>query len=300
MLTDFDALKTSLNTAGFPLVGAVDYALAKDLYATHAHRYQKWIQNGSHGDMKYLERGVDRRMNPELVFPRLQSVVVVARPYPAQKVGNESVRYARYLNGSDYHTQLKEDLAQVFKNVPFQSKICVDTSAVLERTWASLTGIGWIGKNTLLIHPQYGSFLFLAVIFTDTLFGKEPEIHKDYCGPCTRCLDGCPTQAFPEPGYLESRRCISYLTLEKRGPWETDVNPSGFVAGCDICQEVCPYNTKAIKYLNSDAQAAHLISDFELLERETETDYETRVKGTALDRISFQDFKRNLRAVKPL
>jgi epoxyqueuosine reductase len=298
VLTDFVSLQKTLVDAGFPLVGAVDFSLAEGAYQKHADRYQQWVQNGSHGDMKYLERGIERRLNPRLVFPNLQSVVVVAKPYPSQPVGNESIRYARYLNGLDYHDVMKQELAALFETLPFQSKVCVDTSAVLERSWAALTGIGWIGKNTLLIHPQLGSYLFLAVIFTDALFGKAPQEHKDYCGPCTRCLDRCPTQAFPEPHYLEARKCVSYLTLEKRGVWETDVKTEGFVAGCDLCQEVCPYNTKATKYGATEGTADYLITDLEVLNAETELDYQARVKGTALSRIRYPDFKRNLEAAK--
>ena len=212
----FEALEKRLKQAGFPVVGAVDYALAEPLYRKHALRYQSWIEKGSHGSMEYLKRGLERRLVPHLVFPSLKSVVVVARPYPAQPVSREGLRYARYLNGADYHETLKSDLAQVFSDETFSYKICVDTSAVLERSWAALTGIGWIGKNTLLIHPQYGSYLFLGVVLTDQEWGMAPRLHKDYCGPCTRCLNACPTAAFPEPGYLEARKCISYLTLEKR------------------------------------------------------------------------------------
>ena len=294
--TDFSSIQEKLRHAGYPLSGVVDFQLAKPLFQEHASRYQKWIQNGSHGEMKYLERGMERRMDPTLVFPNLKSVIVVAKPYPAQKVGSDEIRYARYLNGPDYHESMKRELQNVFSGESFQFKICVDTSAVLERTWAALTGIGWLGKNTLLIHPQYGSFIFLGVIYTDALFGKSPEIHKDYCGPCTRCLDACPTQAFPEPHYLESKKCVSYLTLEKRGPWESEVNTAGFVAGCDLCQEVCPYNTKAMKYLQSQDQESYLVSDRETLENEDEESYQKRVSGTALTRVKFSDFKRNLAA----
>ena len=229
----------------FPLSGVVDYDLSLPLYREHASRYEEWIQNQSQCEMNYLARVLERRMNPMLVFPELKSVIVVARPYSPHPVGTSQIRYARYLNGPDYHESMKVDLEcsmlevlrqeWVPKNLKY--KICVDTSAVLERTWAALAGLGWIGKNTLLIHPQFGSYLFLGVIFTNQSFGKPPTLHLDYCGNCTRCLDTCPTGAFPESHYLESKKCISYLTLEKRGPSSEPFDSKGFVAGCDICQE---------------------------------------------------------------
>jgi len=290
------------------LVGAVDYSLAQPIYQEHASRYEKWVANQSHDQMKYLERGLDRRLNPKLVFPELEGVIAVARPYAAQPVGSSApgeVRYARYLNGIDYHENMKQDLERTMEQLKstlqfpenFSYKVCVDTSAVLERTWAVLTGLGWIGKNTLLIHPQLGSYLFLGVIFTNAKFEKSPTRLKDYCGNCTRCLQSCPTQAFTEPHYLESKKCISYLTLEKRGTWEQKIDTKGFVAGCDICQEVCPYNTKAAKSAESEESAAYLVKDLTILSKETPEEYQKRVAGTALSRVKYDDFQRNLKAV---
>lgn len=300
----FENIQKRLVAAGFPLVGAVDYDRALSFYQTHADRYQTWIDRGSHGAMEYLRRGLERRLNPRLVFPALQGVVTVARPYSPHPVGTDQVRYARYLNGPDYHEQMKNDLETTFseikKQVPgFDYKVCVDTSAVLERSWAVLTGLGWVGKNTLLIHPQYGSYIFLGTVFTNVEFGRSPEILKDYCGNCSRCISACPTEAL-EPHYLEARKCISYLTLEKRGDWEQNYSTGGFVAGCDLCQEVCPYNTKAVRYVPEVETASHLVSDLELLLAETEEQYKARVKGTALSRIKYPDFQRNLKAVVSL
>lgn len=293
----FSNLKSQLVSKSFPLVGVVDYEDVAPLYQVHGERYQRWIDRNFQGEMEYLKRGLDRRLDPKKVFPELQSAIVVARPYPVQPVGNEKFRYARYLNGQDYHESMKDDLESVFCQSGLKYKICVDTSAVLERTWAVLAGLGWVGKNTLLIHPQLGSYLFLAVIFTDQRFYQPLSLVKDYCGNCDRCMRVCPTQAIVDPHDLDARKCVSYLTLEKRGEWKEPVNTAGFLAGCDLCQEVCPYNTKSVKYSDSTEIAPYLLFDEEKLQLETEMEYRKRVDGTALSRIKYQDFKRNLKSV---
>jgi epoxyqueuosine reductase len=185
-------------------------------------------------------------------------------------------------------------------------KVCVDTSAVLERAWAELTGLGWIGKNTLLIHPRLGSYVFIGVAFLNRSFHRGPRTQKNLCGNCARCLQGCPTRAFPEPGVLDARACISYLTLEKRGEFNENENQlvasTGFVAGCDICQEVCPFNYKPAKAAESPQKtdpslAQRLPSDWDKLLEETEQAYRERTRGTALARIKPTDFQRNVRVV---
>lgn len=301
---DYALLEKALLEQGFAQVGVVDYEQAIPLLQPHFERYRDWIRRGLHGEMGYLERGQDRRLNPKLVFSDLKSVITVMLPYDSRAVEVEGVRYSRYLNGPDYHDDLKDRMQRAL--APFREqmsyKICVDTSAVLERSWAALTGLGWIGKNTMLIHPQWGSYFFIGVIFTDQSFGRAPQLLKDYCGHCTRCLDACPTQAFLRPHDLDARRCVSYLTLEKRGPWSgaihEQVAQSGFVAGCDICQEVCPYNTKAVRNAQDQWGPFQLNPTLALgrdrLQSETLEEYQSRIQKSALSRIKFEDFKRNL------
>lgn len=302
-LTDFSQHPLSkILDRSFPVSGAVDFALAKDQYLEHFSMFETWIRSNAHANMSYLSRGLDRRRNPELVFSDFKSVIAVLRPYPTVSIG-EQVRYARYLNGTDYHETLKNDLVSSMADYQrskgdFKFKVCVDTSAVLERTWASLCGLGWIGKNTLLIHPQLGSYTFIGIVFTNEEFGLAPKILNDYCGTCSRCISGCPTNAL-RPHFLESKKCISYLTLEHRGVWEKKESLSGFVAGCDLCQEVCPFNHKPVKHEKSNSIAAHLVTDLQKLKQETEVEYKSRIQGTALDRIKYSDFKRNLTQFEP-
>jgi epoxyqueuosine reductase len=306
---EINLLFEKIRSAGFPLVGAVDLDLAKDAFLKHGERYKDWLGKGHHGEMSYLERGLARRLDPRIVFPEANAVITCAIPYrrnPSTSNPNEEPRYARYLEGPDYHKHLPELLSEALKswseeNGPAKWKICVDTSAVLERSWAALAGLGWIGKNTLLIHPKLGSYLFIATILIDRKTGLAPALLPNYCGNCTACLDGCPTSAFVAPGELNARKCISYLTLEKRGEWNaadiTDKKATGtWIAGCDICQEVCPYNRKAVRLPESwpeDPRDSALIREWTALESETEERYRERVKTSALSRVKFSEARRN-------
>ena len=197
------------------------------------------------------------------------------------------VRYARYLRGKDYHLEIAEKLERVMQNVAknhpsLQWKVCVDTSAVLERAWAAAAGLGWIGKNTMLIHPQYGSYLLLGEVLINQRVENSSSPLKDYCGNCARCLNACPTRAFTQPRVLDATRCISYWTLEKRGELALSVQDqsavSNWVAGCDICQEVCPFNTKSERLWENappTPAGAVSLSDWESLERESIEDTES-------------------------
>lgn len=305
----YSLLNGAAQEFGFPLSGALDLDLSLETFHEHSQRYASWIDSGFHGEMGYLERGKDRRLNPRLVFPEAQSMLCVAQPYGTRlsdvSEGRLQPRYARYLSGKDYHLDIQERLEKVMNRVqenwstPLSWKVCVDTSAVLERSWASLAGLGWIGKNTLLIHPKHGSYLFLGEVLISEKTGRGPTPLPNFCGNCSRCLSACPTEAFVEPGRLNSKRCISYWTLEKRGELdsllgEEDRRKMGtWVAGCDICQEVCPFNMKPSREhpLNS---SPGLVIDWAALLSEPESDYRLRTKNSALDRVKPAQFRRNL------
>lgn len=297
--------------------GGVDLDKAPSFHAD-VSRYKNWISKKYHGEMSYLERGVARRADPRLVFPEVQSVFCALFAYdsrPSREEEEANIRYAKYLRGiapentgEDYHHTIAMRLDDALQSVSVASlryKVCVDTSAVLERTWARLCGLGWIGKNTLLISPQHGSFTFIGVVYLNQPLDAQERLLPDYCGSCSRCLEACPTQAFVGPGELDSRRCISYLTLEKRGAFDPSTpSREGWVAGCDICQDVCPFNHKPVKKSvtsfgdnpRSGAPWANLLSvDRLALEQESEDEYRLRVSHSALSRIKPSDFKRNLK-----
>ncbi len=309
-----ELLLKEAKAAGFPLAGAVDIAGAP--IHEHMSRYDRWLGQGFAGDMQYLVRGRDRRSDPTLVFPGAKSVFCVAQPYPAAPAGNTDPsagpRYARYLRASDYHHSIAERLDRVMESVAekWQSsgnskpawKTCVDTSAVLERSWAALAGLGWIGKNTLLIHPQFGSYLLLGEVLIDTPTGAAPAPLPDYCGNCRRCLDTCPTRALPEPHALDASRCISYWTLEKRGDLAIGAEDrkavGTWIAGCDLCQEVCPFNTKAAKSEavtpSQESYGAISVASWRELLEESFDDYRARVADSSLKRVKPGQFSRNL------
>jgi epoxyqueuosine reductase len=309
MSTLLSQLSEETKKLGIDYFSSIDYSellnSQASTYQEHLDYYQSWIQQGYEAEMGYLKRGLDRRLNLELVYPQVQSVFCVLIPYYHHPIQSSSgLRYARYLanagDGQDYHITIKGQLETLCKtiqqaNPDFDYKICVDTSAVLERSLAYFCGLGWIGKNKLLIHPRLGSYFFIGVILMNQKLHHKAQSLKNYCGSCTRCLQTCPTQAFEKNGMLNSSKCISYLTLEKKSDLtETDQSllkssNSKWVAGCDLCQEACPFNIKPVK--NSSFNIKNFKNYFDGLEDQSLTSYQATTQDTALSRIRFNKFK---------
>ncbi len=297
---------------GFGPAGVLDWECVPGELAPHVRRFDEWLGAGFQGERQYLVRGRDRRADPRKVFPEVRGIFCVAAPHGTHG-GNESAddpasgaRFARYLRGRDYHAVMVERLESLLREaaerIPFGWKVFCDTSAVLERALANLAGLGWIGKNGCLIHPEFGSYLFLAGAFLDVSPGGSPKPPADRCGTCERCIEACPTGAFPAPRLLDARRCIAYRTLEKRGGWtpsEEDLRRlKNRVAGCDACQEVCPFNRgrepKVFpEFDDAVADATRLFSWEELL-AETGEDYRRRVSASALAWVKPENFRRNV------
>ncbi len=221
-----------------------------------AEFYARWVALGYAGEMAYLERNRDKRQHPARLVPGARSVVCVGMHYPPaaaehtpSKTDPMTGQLSCYALGDDYHRVMKSKLAQLFDYMqevierPLLGRYYVDTAPVLERELAQLAGLGWWGKNTCLIDKHSGSYFFLGEIISDLeLPFDEPAV--DHCGTCTRCLDACPTNAFPEPYVLDARRCISYLTIELKDsiPGPLRANMGNWILGCDVCQQVCPWN----------------------------------------------------------
>ena len=245
-----DCLSQRLKSLGFEL-GFAQIGITPAVTPTGFHRLLQWIDNGHSAEMKWVERRLDAYRHPDGVMQGTRSVIMAAMNYNDGAMPAGGGRIARYAWGSaDYHDVLKprlQKLAELLRTeVPTaRTRVVIDTAPLLERDFARLAGIGWFGKNTMLISRAIGSWFFLGAVLTDVELGYDKPVEQDYCGSCTRCLDACPTDAFPEPGVLDARRCISYLTIEhRREPIPLDLrNGIGeWLFGCDICQDVCPWN----------------------------------------------------------
>lgn len=241
-----DGIRRRAAELGFDLVG-----IAPAVSPPGYHRLVEWLSAGYAAEMRWIERRKEAYQTADGVLPGTRSVIMVAMNYHEGSQHAAGARVSRYAWGTaDYHDLMRERLKLLADDIhklrpTARSRVVVDTAPLLERDFARLAGIGWFGKNTMLISRQIGSWFFLGAVLTDVELDYDQPHQTDHCGSCTRCLDACPTDAFPEPGVLDANRCISYLTIEHRqapipdalrssiGPW---------LFGCDICQDVCPWN----------------------------------------------------------
>lgn len=218
----------------------------------HGAAFERWLDAGYAGGMRYLEAGRADRLDPARLLAGCRSVVAVALAYGPRDDAGGWAGVARYARGVDYHDLMRPrlaalaDLLREAGGAGVRSRAAVDTSAVLERDLAAQAGLGWIGKNTNLLHPSLGSYVFIGIVLTTADLAADARV-PDRCGTCTACLDACPTAAFTAPYVLDARRCISYLTIEHRGAIDESLRPGlgDWLFGCDVCQEVCPWNRKA-------------------------------------------------------
>lgn len=245
-----DCLSQRLKSLGVGL-GFAQIGITPAVTPTGFHRLLQWIDDGHSADMQWIKRRQDAYRHPDGVMQGTRSVVMAAMNYSDGATTADEGRVARYAWGSsDYHIVLKprlQKLAEFLKTeVPTaRTRVVIDTAPLLERDFARLAGIGWFGKNTMLISRSIGSWFFLGAVLTDVELGYDSPVEQNYCGSCTRCLDACPTNAFPEPGVLDARSCISYLTIEHRNepiPHDLRNGIGAWLFGCDICQDVCPWN----------------------------------------------------------
>lgn len=241
---------------GFDLVGITSLGPVETAAA-----FEAWVARGYAGDMTYLERSAVKRSDSRLPVPGTCSAIVVGMDYGGRSPSGPIARYAR---GDDYHDVMLAKLEQLHEwlegelGSPVAGKAYVDTGPLLERDLARRAGLGWFGKNTNLVNPEIGSFFFIGALLVDVELVPDTPFEADRCGTCTRCLDACPTVAFVEPRLLEATRCISYLTIELKGAIPEDLRaPMGtHIYGCDICQDVCPYNVKFAQELREPAFAS--------------------------------------------
>ncbi len=249
-MTTIKALSEHLKSASAEL-GFAQFGIAPAVTPTGFHRLLKWIDDGYSADMQWVERRKEAYRHPDGVMSGTRSVIMAAMNYNDGTQRQPGGKVARYAWGSaDYHDVLKPQLQQLAKLIrsavpAARTRVVIDTAPLLERDFGRLAGIGWFGKNTMLISRSVGSWFFLGAILTDIELEYDKAVEQNFCGTCTRCLDACPTDAFPEPGVLDARRCISYLTIEHRKepvPLDLRNGVGDWLLGCDICQDVCPWN----------------------------------------------------------
>ena len=299
-----ESVKAKAAALGFDLCG---------ISAAERHprlaRLADWIADGRAGDMSYLARSLDERLDPRHVLTTAQSVVSVAmvynsaRPEPDETSGPGHVSVARYARGEDYHDVLRRRLRSLVAwmvdeaGPGFEAFSCIDNGPIQERVFAEQAGLGWIGKNTCLINPQLGSWIVLGeVLVSQALETDRPGV--DQCGTCTRCLDACPTGALPAAYTLDATRCLSYLTIEQRGTVEPELRSSirEQIFGCDICQDVCPWNRRPAVSADPVWAARPMLAGSRLVDlcALTDADWSRLLKGSALRRAGLHRLRRSL------
>jgi epoxyqueuosine reductase len=282
---------------GFDLAGIATLGPAET-----AGAFEYWLARGYAGEMDYLPRGAEKRRDTRLPFPGAVSAIVVALNYGGTSPSGPIARYAR---GNDYHDVMWKKLDSLLEWIddyvgrPVRGKSYVDTGPILERDLARQAGLGWFGKNTNLINPEIGSFFFIGSLLLDLELEPDTPFEADRCGTCTRCLDACPTQALVEPRVLDATRCISYLTIESRGPIPEELRESiGTLAyGCDICQDVCPWNVSFARELTEPALAPRSemeSPDLTELMRMSPERWREFSRGSAIKRAKRSGFRRNI------
>ncbi|MFO0803119.1 MAG: tRNA epoxyqueuosine(34) reductase QueG [Gemmataceae bacterium] len=240
-------LKSEAHSRGFALAG-----IAPATEADGFPKFAEWLDRGFAGEMEYLHEQRDERRHPNSILENVRSVLMLGMEYGREsKIQNPKSKIAKYAQGPEYHRFIWDRMNDLAAWLEAAAPGCAvravaDTAPLLERDFARRAGLGWIGKNTLLIHPQRGSFFFLGAVLTDLQLEPDAPFAGSHCGTCTACLEACPTQAFPQPHVLDATKCISYLTIELRSPIPEELRePMGsWLWGCDVCQDVCPWNRK--------------------------------------------------------
>jgi epoxyqueuosine reductase len=297
-------VKVAARELGFEACGVTDLAPSDA-----AGALDRWLADGRHGEMTYMERQAPTRREPARAWPDARSAVVVLHDYcqrdwaPAPGRG----RVAAYALGDDYHAVMRERLAQLGARLVTAAghgrfRTYADAGPLPERELARRAGLGWVAKNTMLINPRLGSFTFIGVLLTDLDVAHDQPFESDRCGSCHRCLDACPTQALPQPRVLDATRCISYLTIEARGPMPAELQPlvGDWLFGCDVCQDVCPWNVRFAAQSLEPRYRARPAADWPTLPEivaMSERTFDAAFGATALERAGRAGLARNAAVV---
>ena len=298
------ALKEEALRLGFSACGISKATFLEE----EAPRLEKWLKNNHHGTMSYMERNFDKRLDPRKLVPDSKSVVSLLYNYYTNKKQSDpqSPKIAMYALGNDYHFVIKRKLKKLVAYLQttvgdFSGRVFVDSAPVMERQWAEKSGLGWIGKNTLLLNRKAGSYFFIAELILDLELEYDGPT-TDHCGTCTACIDACPTEAIYAPFKMDASRCISYLTIEYRDeiPSEFKDKMDNWAFGCDICQQVCPWNKFASHHQEPAFEPKQELMDFSENDwhEMTEQVFDRVFKDSPVKRTKFKGLKRNLAFLK--
>lgn len=289
---------------GFDACG-IACATALDEESSHV---EQWLAEKHEGEMVYLTRNKEKRYDPRLLVEGTKSIITVLYNYfPKQTIGDGHFKIAKYAYGADYHDVLKNKMRKFLELIESQTgklegtRVFVDSAPVLDRAWAVRCGLGFIGKNTTLIHPKKGSFFFIGHLFLPIELAETRKTLSNHCGHCTKCLDACPTGALESPFHIDARKCISYLTIEYKGSL-VGLDPNsfnGWMYGCDICQDVCPYNRFSLPNLEPQFQPSEPLkamqeNDWKNL---TKADFDALFKHSAVQRAGYEGLRRNIKFI---
>lgn len=298
------SIKSLSKQLGFDACG-----IAKaEVLTEDANRLERWLHKGFNGKMKYMENYFEQRINPKLLVPGAKSVITLIKNYfPSQQQKSSSPKISKYAFGKDYHSVIKNKLKEFLFLLNEQigninGRGFVDSAPVLERAWATKSGLGWIGKNGNLITKHNGSFFFIATLIVDIELNYDDVFAKDFCGSCTRCIDSCPTQAILPGKIINGSKCISYFTIELKDlliPQEMKNKFDGWIFGCDVCQDVCPWNRFSKPHNEPEFTPISEILNFSTKEWQqiSEENFNKFFKHSPLKRAKWSGIQRNLKFI---
>jgi epoxyqueuosine reductase len=292
---------------GFNKVGIV----GAESLADEGRRLEEWLARGHHGEMRWMARDVHKRIDPHEIFPQARSVVVVALNYftPHQHQQNPATgKVSRYAWGDDYHDVVKQKLSALLSWIKAQEpsaegKVCVDIQPTMDKAWAVRAGLGWLGKHSNVITPEHGSWVFIGELLLNLNLEHDRERIEDHCGTCTLCIDACPTAAITEPYVVDSNKCISYATIELRAPeLPAEMDLAGWLYGCDVCQDVCPWNRfeQETTETRFSPREGNVDVDLDQIMELTPETYAARYRGSAMKRAKLAGLQRNAQALTGL
>ena len=300
-------VKDTATLLGFDFCGIAKAGFLED----DAKRLETWLNKGMQGNMDYMARHFDMRIDPKKLVPGAKSVITLLINYFPEKIQKEdSPKISKYAYGKDYHDVIRGKLNHFFyllrENIGhINGRGFVDSAPVLERAWAQKSGLGWIGKNGNLLNKKQGSFFFIASLITDLELKEDDAGAKDYCGTCTRCIDNCPTEAILPDKIVDGSKCISYFTIELKDaliPEKMKGRFDNWLFGCDVCQDVCPWNSFAKPALQNNFPAIPEILDYTKSDWESLTEEKFKIifRDSPLKRTKFSGIKRNLQFIQQL